>query len=290
MTLPALPPDCAAKLPVTLLVVDDHTLLRRGLIALLSQDEGLQVVGEAGDAAQAQRLAQRLQPQVILLDNHLPGVRGIDAIAGLREVAPASRVVMLTVSEDAKDLATALRNGAQGYLLKTIDGDLLAQAIHRAAAGEPVVSPELMGKLVEAFQSQGVPDASSATPTSPASPASAASAVTPATLATGAVAAHGLSASPAPVSPATGATAAAASPEPAVLDAPDCVVPSAPLSPREEDVLQQIMRGASNKEIARTLDIAETTVKIHVQHILRKLSLSSRVQAAVYASDRQRAG
>ena len=293
MTLPALPPDCAAKLPVTLLVVDDHTLLRRGLIALLSQDEGLQVVGEAGDAAQAQRLAQRLQPQVILLDNHLPGVRGIDAIAGLREVAPASRVVMLTVSEDAKDLATALRNGAQGYLIKTIDGDLLAQAIHRAAAGEPVVSPELMGKLVEAFQSQGVPDASSATPTSPASPASAASAAsaaTPATLATGAVAAHGLSASPAPVSPATGATAAAASPEPAVLDAPDCVVPSAPLSPREEDVLQQIMRGASNKEIARTLDIAETTVKIHVQHILRKLSLSSRVQAAVYASDRQRAG
>lgn len=290
MTLPALPPDCAAKLPVTLLVVDDHTLLRRGLIALLSQDEGLQVVGEAGDAAQAQRLAQRLQPQVILLDNHLPGVRGIDAIAGLREVAPASRVVMLTVSEDAKDLATALRNGAQGYLIKTIDGDLLAQAIHRAAAGEPVVSPELMGKLVEAFQSQGVPDASSATPTSPASPASAASAATPATLATGAVAAHGLSASPAPVSPTTGATAAAASPEPAVLDAPDCVVPSAPLSPREEDVLQQIMRGASNKEIARTLDIAETTVKIHVQHILRKLSLSSRVQAAVYASDRQRAG
>lgn len=290
MTLPALPPDCAAKLPVTLLVVDDHTLLRRGLIALLSQDEGLQVVGEAGDAAQAQRLAQRLQPQVILLDNHLPGVRGIDAIAGLREVAPASRVVMLTVSEDAKDLATALRNGAQGYLLKTIDGDLLAQAIHRAAAGEPVVSPELMGKLVEAFQSQGVPDASSATPTSPASPASAASAATTATLATGAVAAHGLSASPAPVSPTTGATAAAASPEPAVLDAPDCVVPSAPLSPREEDVLQQIMRGASNKEIARTLDIAETTVKIHVQHILRKLSLSSRVQAAVYASDRQRAG
>ena len=290
MTLPALPPDCAAKLPVTLLVVDDHTLLRRGLIALLSQDEGLQVVGEAGDAAQAQRLAQRLQPQVILLDNHLPGVRGIDAIAGLREVAPASRVVMLTVSEDAKDLATALRNGAQGYLIKTIDGDLLAQAIHRAAAGEPVVSPELMGKLVEAFQSQGVPDASSATPTSPASPASAASAATTATLATGAVAAHGLSASPAPVSPATGATAAAASPEPAVLDAPDCVVPSAPLSPREEDVLQQIMRGASNKEIARTLDIAETTVKIHVQHILRKLSLSSRVQAAVYASDRQRAG
>ena len=233
--------------PITLLVVDDHTLFRRGLIALLALDEGLQVVGEAGDAAEALRLAPRLQPQVILLDNHLPGVMGVDAIQGLREVAPASRVLMLTVSEDAQHLATALRNGAQGYLLKTIDGELLAQAIRRAARGEPVVSPELMDKLVAAFQSQGVPDA--------------------------AVAAQ----------PAFAATAPAATP----TVAGPCGV--TPLSPREEDVLREIARGASNKEIARTLDIAETTVKIHVQHILRKLGLSSRVQAAVFASDRQRA-
>ena len=231
---------------VTLLVVDDHTLFRRGLIALLSQYEGLSVLGEAGDAAQALRLAPQLQPQVILLDNHLPGVMGVDAIQGLREVSPTSRVLMLTVSEDAQDLATALRNGAQGYLLKTIDGELLAQAIHRAARGEPVVSPELMGKLVAAFQSQGVAEAAAlmATPTT------------------------------------ASATAPAPLPEPGGG--------GAPLSPREEDVLREIARGASNKEIARTLGIAETTVKIHVQHILRKLGLSSRVQAAVYASDRQR--
>lgn len=226
--------------PVTLLVVDDHNLFRRGLVALLGQDPGLQVVGEAGDAAQALRLAPALRPDVILLDNHLPGVTGVDAIRGLREVSPASRVLMLTVSEDEQDLATALRNGAQGYLLKTIDGDLLAKAIHRAAAGEPVVSPELMGKLVAAFQSQGAPQAGGAL-----------DAALP------------------------GQVQAAAE-------------PSTPLSPREEDVLREIARGASNKEIARALDIAETTVKIHVQHILRKLGLSSRVQAAVYASDRQR--
>ena len=226
--------------PVSLLVVDDHNLFRRGLVALLGQDPGLQVVGEAGDAAQAMRLAPALRPDVILLDNHLPGVTGVDAIRGLREASPASRVLMLTVSEDAQDLATALRNGAQGYLLKTIDGDLLAQAIHRAAAGEPVVSPELMGKLVAAFQSQGAPEADDAlAPTLP-----------------------GKAQAPAE--------------------------PSTPLSPREEDVLREIARGASNKEIARALDIAETTVKIHVQHILRKLGLSSRVQAAVYASDRLR--
>ena len=232
---------------VTLLVVDDHTLFRRGLIALLSQYEGLSVLGEAGDAAQALRLAPQLQPQVILLDNHLPGVMGVDAIQGLREVSPTSRVLMLTVSEDAQDLATALRNGAQGYLLKTIDGELLAQAIHRAARGEPVVSPELMGKLVAAFQSQGAPE-------------------------------------PQPAAAASALPMAAQTPPP-----PDASAAVAQLSPREEDVLREIARGASNKEIARTLDIAETTVKIHVQHILRKLGLSSRVQAAVYASDRQRA-
>ena len=220
---------------ITLFVVDDHTLFRRGLIALLQQYPGLEVVGEAGDAAQALRLAPPLQPDVVLLDNHLPGVTGIDSVKELRRLMPRARVLMLTVSEDAQDLSAALRNGAQGYLLKSIDGDVLADAIRRAACGEPVVSQELMGKLVEAFQAQeGLPP-------------------------------------PAPLPTAAGV------PEMSPL-----------LTPREEEVLGQIARGASNKEIARTLDIAETTVKIHVQHILRKLELTSRVQAAVYAADRQR--
>ncbi|NMM77759.1 DNA-binding response regulator [Rhodococcus sp. SRB_17] len=226
--------------PIKLFVVDDHTLFRRGLVALLGQDEDLQVVGEAGDAAQALRLAPALQPDVVLMDNHLPGVSGIDAIKDLRQQLPLARVLMLTVSEDAQDLAMALRNGAHGYLLKTIDGDLLADAIRRAVRGEPVVSLELMGKLVAAFQAQDSP------------------------------------------APADGAAAA-----PCAM--PDEAAPApAALTPREEEVLREIARGASNKEIARTLDIAETTVKIHVQHILRKLELTSRVQAAVYATDRQR--
>lgn len=225
---------------ITVFVVDDHTLFRRGLMALIGQDAGLQVIGDASDASEALRQVPQLQPQVILLDNHLPGVLGVDAIAGLRQASPTSRVVMLTVSEDGQDLATALRNGAQGYLLKTMDGELLFEAIRRAARGEPVVSPELLGKLVTAFQSQGAPE--------------------PAAVAEGV----------------QGTPAAAAS------------VSASPLSPREEEVLREIAQGASNKEIARRLDIAETTVKIHVQHILRKLGLSSRVQAAVYASDRVR--
>lgn len=213
------------SLPIRLLVVDDHTLFRRGLIALLSQHARLQVVGEAGDAGEAQRRAAELQPDLVLLDNHLPGVRGVDALPGLREAAPAARVLMLTVSEAEDDLAAALRQGAKGYLLKTIDGDALLAAIERCMAGESVVSPEMTPKLVAAFQSKARPPQA----------------------------------------------------------APDALES---LSPRERDTLRGIARGASNKEIARQLDIAETTVKIHVQHILRKLKLSSRVQAAVFASER----
>ena len=211
--------------PVRLLVVDDHTLFRRGLVALLAQDPTLQVAGEAGDAAEAVRKAQALQPDLVLLDNHLPGATGIQAMPDLKEAAPGARIVLLTVSEDENDLQLALRSGANGYLLKTIEGDVLTAAIHRVMAGEPVVSPELMGKLVAALQAR--------------------------------------SAANAPV------------------PAPFAVDTGPALSPREQEVLRQIARGASNKEIARTLDIAETTVKIHVQHILRKLGVSSRVQAAV---------
>lgn len=211
---------------IRVLVVDDHTLFRRGLIALLAGDGRFTVVAEAGDAGEAQRRAAEVQPEVILLDNHMPGVNGVDALAGLREVAPQARVLMLTVSEDERDLAAALRGGASGYLLKTADSDDLASAILRTVAGESVVSPQMTGKLVSAFQSLRPGGA------------------------------------PAEADPIDG------------------------LSPRERQILEQIRQGASNKEIARALDIAEPTVKIHVQHILRKLNLSSRVQAAVYAAQR----
>lgn len=222
-----------AATPIRVLVVDDHTLFRRGLIALLAADRRFQVVAEAGDAGEAQRRAAETRPDVILLDNHLPGVNGVDALAGLREVAPQARVLMVTVSEDERDLAAALRGGARGYLLKTMDSEGLATAIVRSMAGESVVSPEMTSKLVNAFQSLH----GDAVPSGPAEP----------------------------VPPAD---------------------PIHSLSPREQQILAEIARGASNKEIARALDIAETTVKIHVQHILRKLNLASRVQAAVYAAGR----
>ncbi|MDE2000874.1 MAG: response regulator, partial [Burkholderiales bacterium] len=139
-------------LPVRVMVVDDHTLFRRGLIALLSRDRRLSVVADAADAGEALRHAQTLQPDVMLLDNHLPGVHGIDALPQLIEACPKTKIVMLTVSEDATDLAQALARGAAGYLLKTIEGDALAEAIMRVLAGESVVSPEMTSKLIAAYR------------------------------------------------------------------------------------------------------------------------------------------
>ena len=221
-----------APSPIRILVVDDHTLFRRGLTALLARDPLLCVIGDAADAGQAQRKAQELQPDLILLDNPRPGVNGVDALPALREAAPQARILMLTVSEDANDLAAALRGGADGYLLKTIEGDALTVAIQRAMQGDSVIAPEMMSKLVAAYRG--------AATTAPA----------------------------------------ASAPAVSVMEAA-----LASLSPRERDILRGIARGASNKEIARENGIVETTVKIHVQHILRKLDVSSRVHAAVIATE-----
>ena len=226
--------------PIRILVVDDHTLFRRGLMALLARDSGLVVVGDAADAGQALRKAQELQPDVILLDNHLPGVNGVDALPSLLEAAPNTCILMLTVSEDENDLAAALHGGACGYLLKTMEGDDLTAAVHRAFQGDSIIAPEMMGKLVSAYKNAALKSA----PGKGVEPDSSAN------------------------KPASRAEQAIAS-----------------LSPRELDILRGITRGASNKEIARTHGIVETTVKIHVQHILRKLGVSSRVHAAVIASE-----
>ena len=225
-----MPPNLSA--PIRILVVDDHSLFRRGLTALLSREPQFEVIGDAADAGQAQRRAQELQPDVILLDNHLPGVNGVDALPALREAAPQARILMLTVSEDERDLAAALRGGACGYLLKTIEGDHLAAAIERAMRGESIVADEMTGKLVAAYR-----DAASA---------------------------------PGHDTPAQEAAAA---------------TPFDALSPRELEILRGIAHGASNKEIGRNLGIAEATVKNHVQQVLRKLNVASRVHAAVIATE-----
>lgn len=222
--------------PIPLLVVDDHTLFRRGLIALLVQDGRFAVAGEAGDMGEALRCAERITPQVILLDNHLPGVRGVDGIPALKKAYAGVRILMLTVSENEEDLAAAMQAGADGYLLKTVESDQLCDSIVKILNGECVISPDMMTKFVTAFRSK----------TTPAQ------------------------------------ELAALQLEPSTE--PQDTFES--LSAREREILVLIARGDSNKVIARQLDIAETTVKVHMQHIFRKLQLSSRVQVAVYAAAR----
>ena len=208
--------------PIRVLLVDDHTLFRSGVRALLARQAEIDVVGEAENGSEGVKLAASLNPDVVLLDLNMPGLSGVETLQLLLQDAPQRAVVMLTVSEDADDLARALRAGARGYLLKNINADFLVNAIRRAADGESVMSEAMTAKLMAQFRQGG------------------------------------------------------ASPTPAVSEADK-------LTPREREILVFIARGDSNKEIARTLDLAESTVKIHVQNILKKLSLSSRVQAAVFA-------
>lgn len=219
---------------IRVLLVDDHPLFRRGLVALLDEEPGLQVVGEAADIGEALRQIERTQPDVVLLDNHLPGARGVDAVAGLHTTFPLVKILILTVSDEAADLATALRAGASGYLLKTCDIDEIVASVRRAQHGQVIVGADMAPKLMEAMRDTGQQEPLSTT------------------------------------------TAAGISSED----------DTEPLSPRERQIAAAIARGASNKVIARDLDIAETTVKVHVQSILRKLNLSSRVLIAVYASEK----
>lgn len=210
--------------PIRVLIVDDHTLFRSGIKALLQRHKDFEVVGEAGDGLEGLKRAKSLQPNVVLLDLHMPGISGREAVQLIVEESPGTRVVMLTVSEDAEDLVDCLRAGASGYLLKNIETDYLIDAIQRAANGESVMSPHMTGKLVQEFRTQ----------------------------------------------PKGGAS-------------PQSGEEHEKLSPREKEIITYLARGASNKEVARTLGVAESTVKIHVQSILKKLNLTSRVQAAVYA-------
>lgn len=206
---------------IRILLVDDHALFRGGVKALLQRQTGFEVVGEAADSLEGVKRARELKPDIVLLDLHMPGVSGKEAVSLFLEQAPHTRVVMLTVSESAEDLLDTLRAGASGYLLKNIETDTLLDLIRRAVEGDSVVSAEMTSKLVKGLRQS--------------------------------------------------------------VDSSEAADEKDALTPREHEILGYLAKGASNKEIARTLDLAESTVKIHVQHILRKLNLSSRVQAAVYA-------
>lgn len=203
--------------PIRVLIVDDHAVVREGLRTFLELQDGLHVVGEAGDGVEAVREAERLRPDVVVMDLVMPERDGVEAMRELRERVPATRVLVLTSFLDDERLLPALRAGAAGYLLKNVQPQDLARAIRAADAGEAMIDPAVAARLVDALvEGEGAPRAE--------------------------------------------------------------------LTAREQEVLGLIGRGFANKRIARELGIAEKTVKSHVSHVLAKLGVSDRTQAALYAA------
>ena len=212
---------------IRILLIDDHTLFRSGVKALLQRQPDFEVVGEASDGLEGVKLVEQVEADVVLLDLDMPSMNGREALEQIRETHPNLAVLMLTVSEDCEALGECLKLGARGYLLKKIDQDFLLRSIRAAYNGDSVISPQMMTKFVNRLSE--LPEAAR--------------------------------------------TRQAQGTDPTVL------------TRRERQTLAWLARGVSNKEIARALNLAESTVKVHVQSILRKLNLSSRVQAAIYATE-----
>lgn len=212
---------------IRILLVDDHTLFRSGLKALLSRQADFKIVGEASDGLEGVKLAEQLKPDLVLLDLDMPVMNGTEALAQMLAANRELPVVMLTVSEDAEDLKEAFVLGARGYLVKNIDAEYLVNSVRQVVAGESVMSPEMTSKFVNGIRAK-----------------------------------H-LSLMP-EVRPET--------------------VKS--LTERERQILGCLAQGASNREMANLLNMSESTVKAHLQRIMRRFDFSSRVQAAVFAAER----
>jgi DNA-binding NarL/FixJ family response regulator len=142
--------------PIRVIVVDDQELFRRGLIMLLSVEDGIDVVGEASDGVAATELAATAVPDVVLMDVRMPKRSGIEACITIKDAAPSAKILMLTVSEEEADLYEAVKNGASGYLLKDASIDEVAQAVALVADGQSLISPSMATKLLDEFKQMSV--------------------------------------------------------------------------------------------------------------------------------------
>ncbi|MFP2515438.1 nitrate/nitrite response regulator protein NarP [Buttiauxella agrestis] len=197
------------------LIVDDHPLMRRGIRQLLEIDDSFSVVGEASSGAEAISMANRLAPDLILLDLNMKGLSGLDTLNALRRDGVSARIIVLTVSDSRSDIFTLIDAGADGYLLKDSEPDVLLDDIRRGATEGEAYSEQ----VAEYLRNRGTDKRSDD--------------------------------------------------------------PFAVLTERELDVLQEVARGLSNKQIASGLHISEETVKVHIRNLLRKLQVRSRVAATV---------
>ncbi len=137
--------------PIRTLIVDDHALFRRGLEIVLVSESDIEVVGEAGDGAEAVERGQRVAPDVVLMDVRMPRSSGIEACRAIKDVAPSAKIIILTMSDEEEDLFEAIRAGASGYLLKDIPLDEVSEAVRAVYGGQSLISPAMAGKLLTEF-------------------------------------------------------------------------------------------------------------------------------------------
>jgi two-component system nitrate/nitrite response regulator NarL len=205
--------------PQTILIVDDHPLFRKGVIQLIQAAPEFRFVGEAASGREGIARARSLQPDMILLDLNMKDMNGVEVLKTLKDEGLDSRIIMLTVSDQAEDLMAALQAGADGYLLKDMEPEDLMQQLAEAARGKITISDRLTQLLVASLRDKARPTNLS----------------------------------------------------------------EAGLTEQEGRILDHLIDGKSNKLIAKDMGITEGTVKVHVKHLLKKLNLRSRVEAAVWA-------
>lgn len=198
---------------IRVLVVEDHHVVRQGLVALLNVVDGIEVVGEAADGVEAIAQFRKCQPNVTLIDLRMPRLSGVEVIQRIRMETPTARFIVLTTYDGDEDIFRALQAGARAYLLKGMTTDDLVATIRTVHAGRSHIPPAIAQRLAERVGTEE-------------------------------------------------------------------------LTPREFDVLEQIVGGCSNKEIATALDISEATVKTHINSLLGKLGVTDRTQAATAAIQR----
>ena len=208
--------------PLRILLADDHVLFRKGVGTVLASRPGVEVVGEASDGLEAIALARETMPDIILMDIAMPGCNGLEATRQIKHEMPYVKVVIITVSDDDKDLFEAIKCGAQGYLIKDLKTHQLFDVIEGVVKGEAFLSGAIAAKILQEFRqpAEDIIRRSTAIDT---------------------------------------------------------------LTNRETEVLELVVEGRANREIATALFISESTVKNHLRNILDKLHLQNRIQAAVYA-------
>jgi DNA-binding NarL/FixJ family response regulator len=143
--------DSSASDPIRALIVDDHALFRRGLEMVLAAEDDIELVGEASDGAEAVQKAGEALPDVVLMDIRMPKSSGIEACRAMKAVAPSSKIVMLTISDEEEDLFEAIRAGASGYLLKDIPLDEVADVVRAVHGGQSLINPSMAAKLLTEF-------------------------------------------------------------------------------------------------------------------------------------------